>query len=456
MIMHIVYNQLVNGLRRRIIDPFYYAVTGGCRSTFWKNLEHTQFLPEKNLRNIQWERLLKLLNFANCNNSYYHSVFQEASIEIDDIKHPDDLLKLPILTKELVRTNIDRLISDGFSKHSLLLNKTGGSTGKPLEIYITEECSEQRNACARRHDRWSGWDVGEPIAAVWGNPVVPTSLKSKLKQWLVSPIIYLDTMSVSRQSVENFADEWQRVKPTLLFGHAHSMYLLAKLVKEYGVSTIKPKGIISSSMMLLPHERKVIENTFGIKVTDRYGCEEVSLIASECEMHKGMHLNIEHLFIEFIKEDGTPAKPGEPGKIVVTDLMNYAMPLIRYQVEDIGVPSDRTCPCGRGLPLMESVSGRMADFLKKQDGTQVAGISLIENTLTRYPGIGQMQIIQKEYADFLIRLVPDAEYERGVQEELTKYLKEVFGEGITINFEICTNIPPEKTGKYRFSICMVE
>jgi phenylacetate-CoA ligase len=94
---------------------------------------------------------------------------------------------------------------------------------------------------------------------------------------------------------------------------------------------LRLKGIISTSMMLLPHERKVIEKVFQCKVTDRYGCEEVSLIGCECEMHEGMHMNIEHLVIEFVKDDGSYAVPGEPGNIVVTDLMNYAMPFIRYK-----------------------------------------------------------------------------------------------------------------------------
>ena len=134
------------------------------------------------------------------------------------------------------------------------------------------------------------------------------------------------------------------------------------------IKTIQPKGIICSSMMLLPHERRQIEEVFGVKVINRYGCEEVSLIASECEKHEGLHLNVEHLFIEFIRSDGQDAKPGESGSIIVTDLINKAMPFIRYQIEDSGVPTDRRCSCGRGLPLMSEVTGRLADFLRLTPG----------------------------------------------------------------------------------------
>jgi phenylacetate-CoA ligase len=148
--------------------------------------------------------------------------------------------------------------------------------------------------------------------------------------------------------------------------------VLAEYVKEYKIAKIDPTAIISSSMMLLPHEGEVIKEVFKKKVFDRYGCEEVGLIASECEMHGGLHLNIDNLYIEFNTEEGSPASPGEFGKIIVSDLRNWAMPFIRYQVEDVGVSSEKKCSCARGLPLMEGVVGRVADFLVKKDGSRVA------------------------------------------------------------------------------------
>src|SRR5690606_30639221 len=123
------------------------------------------------------------------------------------------------------------------------------------------------------------------------------------------------------------------------------------------------------SMMLLDRERELIERVMGCKVTNRYGCEEVGLIASECEEHRGLHINVDDVFLEVVDDEGRPVKPGIPGKILVTDLANYGMPLIRYRIEDVGILSDRQCPCGRGLPLMHSIMGRVADFLKRADGT---------------------------------------------------------------------------------------
>lgn len=443
-------------VRRGLFEPLLQLKNGSPLRGHWSELEKTQYLPEAVLRERQWRKLGNLLRFAGEHNDFYRARFQAAGVTPGSIRSPEDLSLIPVLTKEEIRRNTDRMISRGFEKARLMHFKTGGSTGKPLDIYLTEECSELRNACARRHDRWAGWEVGEPIGAVWGNPKLPATLKEKLKNCLLTPLIYLDTMCLTRDSVKGFAAEWEKTRPTLLYGHAHSLYVLACYVRELGICTIRPKGILSTSMMLVPHERRAIEEVFGLKVTDRYGCEEVSLIASECERHEGMHLNIEHLFIEFLRDDGGAAAPGEPGRIVVTDLMNLAMPFIRYQVEDVGVPSDRKCSCGRALPLMEQINGRVADFLVRVDGTRVAGVSLIENTLTRFKGLEQMQIIQKRYDHFQLKIVPGSEYNEDVSVELSNYFRQTFGYEILLDLLIVDEIQQEKSGKYRFAICEVD
>ncbi|BCA79501.1 phenylacetate--CoA ligase family protein [Desulfuromonas sp. AOP6] len=442
-------------LRQHIFEPLHGLISHSPKLHYWREIEKTQYLPESQLREIQWQRLQEMLGIVAEQNPYYRHQFAQAKISPFDIKTPEDFLQIPILTKADIRRSGIGMITDGYSVDRLHKAKTGGSTGKSLELFFTEECSELRNACARRHDRWTGWEPGEPIAACWGNPHLPTTLKAKLRQALLQPMVYLDTMSVNQVSVTEFVREWRRLCPTLLYGHAHSIYLLAQHLKQMGIEDLLPRGILSTSMMLLPSERKVIEDVFSTKAIDRYGCEEVGLIGCECEKHEGMHLNIEHLFVEFIKDDGSPCEPGETGRIVVTDLVNKAMPLVRYQVEDIGAPTKRQCSCGRGLPLMDSLMGRVADFLQKRDGTSVAGISLIEKTLTCFPGLDQMQIIQQKIDLFEINIVPGKLFSAEVLDDLRRYLEIVFGDGIAIKFFIKKQILPELSGKFRFSICRI-
>ena len=442
-------------IRKNIFEPLFLKKSGSPKLKYWHTLEKTQYYTHQQLKEIQWQRLKNIWKFVWKYNIFYKKRFIDAGLTEQSLKSPDDLAKLPLLTKKDIRANIKDMISSGFVKKDLLHFKTGGSTGKALDIYMTEECSELRNACARRHDRWTGWEPGDPIGAAWGNPKLPESIKEKLKNALVQPYIYLDTMAVTEKSVQAFATAWQKIKPTLLFGHAHSLFILGQYVEKTGIENIRPTGILSTSMMLLPHERIHIEKVFQCKVTDRYGCEEVSLIGCECEKHKGMHLNIEHLFIEFIKDDGCHAESGEEGNIIITDLMNKAMPFIRYKVEDVGVPLNKECPCGRGLPLMDKVTGRVADFLIKSDGTKIAGISLIENSLTRIPGIDQMQIIQNELNSLLLKVVPGKGFNKIWQKELKTYFENCFDQKINITIKKTDNIKPEKSGKYRFSICNI-
>ena len=442
-------------LRRTLFEPLYYLKNRSPLLGYWKRLEETQWFGLAELEEIQWKRLQKLYSFLWKHNRFYRARFQDVGLHEKGLQSPEDIQKIPILTKKEIRDNVDAMISEGYHKKNLLHFKTGGSTGKALDIFVTEECSELRNACARRHDRWTGWEVGDPIGAAWGNPHLPKTIKEKILHYCLHPYIYLDTMEVTPKSVQKFANRWHKVQPTLLYGHAHSLFLLAQHVQNLSIDTICPRGILSTSMMLLPHERKVIEQVFNCRVTDRYGCEEVSLVGSECERHDGMHMNIEHLVIEFIKDDGTVAEPGELGDIVVTDLMNYAMPFVRYKVEDVGTPLNKQCACGRGLPLMGKVAGRVADFLIKKDGTKVAGVSIIENTLTKIPGIDQMQIIQQSLDAVTLNVVPGTAYTEFAQSFLVDYFREIFPETIIVVQKV-KEIRPEPSGKYRFSICHVK
>jgi phenylacetate-CoA ligase len=446
--------RIIPTLRRNILEPLWSLYTGAKVREAERELDRSQHLAESELRHRQWMRLGRLLQFAHDHNVFYRARLESAGVHPSSLTSIEDFRRIPILTKAEVRFHGKALLSTGVDPATLMRAKTGGSTGKPIELLFTEEVSQLRAASGRRHRRWSGWKVGEPTGTLWGNPVPPATLKARLSDWLFVPGINLDTMSITPESVRKFERAWVRVVPTLLFGHAHSLFVLASMVEELGVSGVRPRAIIASSMMLLPHERAVIERVFGVKVTDLYGCEEVGLIASECERHEGLHVNIDQLVVEVLRDDGTPADPGESGLVVVTDLINFAMPFIRYRLEDLAEIADRPCSCGRGLPLLRRVTGRTADFLKRSNGSRVAGISLIENTLTRIPGIEQMQIVQESLSHIRVRLVPGPEFSHENREILLSYFRKEFA-GAQIDLEEIVSIAPEPNGKYRFSICRV-
>lgn len=439
--------------RRAIMEPLWAAVTGASLLERWRELERTQHMPEAVLRDRQLARLRTVTAAACRNTAFYARRFAEAGVGTE-IRSTADLRLLPILTKRDIRAHAHEMLSNRYRRQDLLEFRTGGSTGVPLILFIAEEISHQRNAAARRSDLWTGWRVGEPVGAVWGNPKLPRTVKERLRDELLAPVIYLDTMALSPESVRAFARSWRRQRPTLLFGHAHSLYLLARTVRDLEIDDVRPNAILATSMMLLSHERAVIEQVFGIKVFDRYGCEEVGLIGCECERHAGMHVNIDHLIVEFLREDGQSAQPGEPAAVVVTDLINDVMPMLRYRVEDLAAPMSGACDCGRSMPLMNNVAGRTADFLIRTDGSRVAGVSLIENTLTKIPGIEQMQIVQEDLRRIVPRIVAEPNASFDPRSAIQDYFEATFP-GAQIDVECVGSIPREANGKYRFSICNV-
>lgn len=436
----------------RVFEPLWDLYEGSVRLKTKKELDRSQWWPAERLQAMANDKLRRMCEHAVRTSPFYRDRFSRAGIDPSGITSISDLRDLPLLTKHDVRESLEEILSAEYSRESLVPAKTGGSTGVALDVYCDAKGVEMRNAAALRSDEWSGWQLGQPLAAIWGNPPVAETWKNRLRGRLKDRIIYLDTMRIDDEAVSRFLHEWDAMKPGLLYGHAHSIFILAEALLQRG-ETRRPSGIVATSMMLIEQERAVIEKVFGIPVTNRYGCEEVSLIGCECEVHRGMHLNLDHSIVEFLREDGTPCAPGEDGRIVVTELINFGMPMIRYEVGDRGVPSDRACSCGRGLPLMERITGRTADFLVAEGGFKVAGISIIENSLTKFPGIKQLQVVQNYPLLLDVNLVPDTGYSPDVEAELLGGLRDMLGQGMKFKVHHLDGIPQETSGKYRFTIC---
>jgi phenylacetate-CoA ligase len=370
----------------------------------------------------------------------------------------DDFARIPLLTKNDLRSHREAMISSQYRDAPLHRKKTSGSTGVAVEVFVDEAAQQFKRACTMRSDEWSGWRLGERIAAIWGNPQVRTDWKGRLRRALLErDYVYLDTLKMDEAAIGSFIDALVRTPPSLLFGHAHSLHLVAAYIKAKRPNVrICPRGVISTCMVLHDWERRTIEEVFQCKVTNRYGCEEVSLIACECERHNGLHINADGIYLEVLRSDGTPCPPGEPGMIVVTDLVNRAMPIIRYQVGDMGVLSDRQCPCGRTLPLLEKIEGRVADYVLTPRGELISGISLTENFAVMVPGIAQLQIVQEEVDRFLFRIVKGSDFGQQSLDTIQSLVAERFGPDVRYVCEYLDRIPQEPSGKYRFCISKVE
>jgi phenylacetate-CoA ligase len=446
---------MLSWLSRCIFYPLWDRREGNLRLKTMRSLEASQWRDHAAVAQEQWRHLRAMLQYAYAHCPHYRATFDAHGVTPGEVHTPDDLRRIPLLSKSEVQRNIEGLISREFGRGSLVEARTGGSTGTSLTIYCDPPTRERRNGAALRANRWAGWNLGERTAAIWGNPPVCDTPKKWLRNFLHDRTFYLDTMNLTESTLRTFASLCQRYRPPLIFGHAHSIYIFARFVQEAGIRGIHPRAIISTSMTLLEPERALIERVLGCAVTNRYGCEEVGLIACECERHAGLHINAEHVFVEFVAPDGTYARPGEEAELVVTDLLNTGMPLIRYRVGDIGVEADRRCECGRGLPLIERVTGRVADFLIRQDGSLVAGVSLVERTLTAIPGLDQMQIVQDAINHLTINVVPAPQYTAESERRLRTEFASVFGPEASVQVVLVSSLDQTASGKFRFSVCNV-
>jgi phenylacetate-CoA ligase len=423
---------------------------------YLRHLRQTQFDPPAVVAARQLGKLKQALRHAYETVPYYRRTWQAAGVHPCDVTALDDLKHFPIVTKADIRAHEAELLSTAYAKEKLVVKRTSGSTGVPLTIRLDEPGKQWKFACTLRADEWSGWRLGQRVAKVWGNPEYRHfGWKGRLRNWLLDRAVHLDTVLLTDERIEEFIRAIRRHRPGLIFGHAHSLYLVADRLKKAGVTDVRPNGVISTAMPLHAWQRRVIEEVFGVPATDRYGCEEVSLIACECEVHRGLHVNTDSVYVEIeTTTDGCFRKP-HTGPLLVTDLSNFAMPLIRYRIGDVVTLTDRTCPCGRGLPLIEKVEGRDADYVVTPTGGLVSGISLTENFALLIAGAAQVQIVQETVTHLRIRLVPDERFSDESRRQIAKLVGDTFGPAMRYDVELVDAIPQEPSGKYRFCVSKV-
>jgi phenylacetate-CoA ligase len=233
-------------------------------------------------------------------------------------------------------------------------------------------------------------------------------------------------------------------------GHAHSVYQFALFCQEHGLRLPPINGVITTAMTLSELERRCIEEATGTRVFNRYGCEELSIIASESAAHSGLHVFSEGLVIEYL-----PTEVAGEYELVLTDLLNRAMPMIRYAIGDVARKAGVTCPGGRGLERLARVSGRTADFLYRPDGTPVFGISLLDTYIIHIPGIHQAQMVQDDPYRIDVRVVPTSEFGPQTEQAIQKVVAGEFGADVQAVVSRVERLEQTERGKYRFSVCNI-
>jgi phenylacetate-CoA ligase len=448
---------MLSALSRRQVIQYYQLATGRRPFTRLDELNQTQWWEVDRLLALQKLKMHRLLTYAHEHVPYYHRLFDECGFQPGDVlSDVTSLHRLPILTKEIIRQNYrDLQTCDATLLARSTEQSTTGSTGHPLVIMQDSNCRDHVTADLYRHHGWAGWRLGDPHCYIWsarGGMQELRAPRTRLMNWLLNRFI-TSTLTLSDQNMAEFASMIRRRHPHILHSFPSALYRFGHFLRKNGFQDIKFEAVFTGAETLYPEQRRFIEETFGSRVFNRYGAVEAGGIACECEAHDGMHVSVENNYVEILK-DGQPARPGAIGNVVVTNLNNYTMPLVRYDLEDTGAwATDRPCPCGRALPLMSQLEGRACDLFQTRQGLTVGGATA--GNLFGVRGIKQFQVVQKSLDLIVVCIVRDSDFDQAETTITERMLKKLLGAEVEVRFEFPDDIPVSESGKHRYAICEI-
>lgn len=409
-------------------------------------LERAESFSIHELRDLQDRKLERLLRYVGENSSFYREHWRKAPPESRARSLHPQLDGVPVVTKRDLRGCLGSFPVPAFRGRTLRIN-TSGSTGTPTTFLRSVEQESWFWSLRLRMWRWAGFQLGEPYMAINLNPRVAWK---KRVQDLFLRCTYV-TYNADTINSERILDLLDSGKIVHINAFGSTLLALAHYMKVHGIQNPGVRILTSTGDNLFRPQRALIESAFGIGVTDYYGAGGEGMhLASQCEYRDGYHIHMENSVVEILKE-GRPAQPREVGNIVVTQLDNYAMPLVRYDLGDLATPADdKLCPCGRSHPMLQSILGRACDIVFTPSGSALLPQFFFIGSFKTLEGVARYQVIQEELERILIRLVPEEGCDRRrCETSLRRYLDGATGRSLEVDFEWVPEIALAGLGKPR-------
>ncbi len=422
-------------------------------------LDQSQWWSAETLLQMQLRQLEWLLEEADDSIPYYRELFKAAGVDLDIPLTMEVWQKIPLLPRDVLQNRGSELLNPNLGNQhgETFEKKTSGSTGANMTITGTDADNLYWQALTMRDHYWhrrrftgryvsirSGRYKADPKAVfhydVWGSPT------SYIYDTGPSTVFY------HMLPIDEQANLLIELKPEYLLTYPSNAMMLAKYFRKHNLELPDLRGIIAYGELLLPEVRQDCLDTWGVPVSDMYSCEEVGYIALQCPDHPHYHCQSESLMVEVLNEVGQACGPGEIGRVVLTSLHNFKMPLIRYANRDY-VEVGSTCPCGRGAPTIQRVVGRERNMALGLDG-QKFWPRFNRSVWSAIEEIDEIQLVQTERDHFEIKALSDQPLDLPKQRKLETLIGESLGQAYRFTYQHLSELPRHANGKYERFIRM--
>jgi phenylacetate-CoA ligase len=408
------------------------------------------------LQNFQENYLKTLLTHAYDNVPYY-----DETLKTDNDQQTifQKLKKTPFLTKEIIRIQKGRLASKNYRAGKWYYNSSGGSSGEPVRFIQDSLFDKWRKATlAYYYEKIVGIDeLGVKKVLLWGSERDLFSgsigLRAKTTNWLSNTKL-CNSFRMTPDDMKNHVKTINSYKPDLIRGYASSLYEICRFIEKNNLPIHKPKVVISAAERLETEVRQKIETVFSTKIFDFYGSREVNAIAGECKFGL-MHAFTFNNYLEVLDENNQPTHENQMGRVVLTTLHNYSMPLIRYEVGDTAVGGPEVCDCGNPLPTLKRISGRSTDHFLKEDGTIVHG-EYFTHLFYLKDWIKAFQVVQEDFKKIKVSIVTNDAINEFDKKEIENKIKLLMGNDCQVLWDFVKEIQKMPSGKILYTKSLIK
>ena len=430
-----------------LAQSIYWKFSGYPASNCRRVLESSQKWSKQELDSFRNEKMRKLIDHCYKNVPYYQRIMADRRLTPKDFKSVEDLCKLPILTKDTLRACAQELQAHNASRMKVSLAITGGTTGEPIRVCRDWNCQAWGSMCFERGLKWGGREANESRIMLFGGSLGIS--KQRLTMRIGSYFrgdLFLPAFELRESNVLHYAERIRKSGSQFLVGYSSAIYRLATLLIQQG-QKVKLKAVFPTAELFLPEWAQATGDAFDCPILPFYGCGEVNSLGYSTPKQSGYLVPDEHAVIEVMTNDSSYFY-GD-GRFLITDLDNYAMPIIRYLNGDAG----KVSPPDGGYPFnrIERLDGRFNSLLMTDSGDLISGV-IGTHVFRHTVSVKRYQIVQEEPLRVVIKIVPEVEITEGDRELILEQFSRHLGSKMKITIQIVHDLPVPPSGKSIFVI----